>query len=158
MFNPTNSINQIENQIRNLENLKQQYQQSFQQTPIQQFINATPPVEMEGKILKNNENINDIIVMNRTMFLDESNKKLYIKEKDGTISKEYEIVIPKTKEELKIEELSTNNEKLSQKIQELEAKLNEQSNAKYNEPTIKNDKPNAIPNGNAKPTTKTNTK
>ena len=113
---------------------------------------------MEGKILKNNENVNDIIVMNRTMFLDESNKKLYIKEKDGTISKEYEIVIPKTKEELKIEELSTNNEKLSQKIQELEAKLNEQSNAKYNEPIIKNDKPNAIPNGNAKPTTKTNTK
>lgn len=83
MFNPTNSINQIENQIRNLENLKQQYQQSFQQTPIQQFINAAPPVEMEGKILKNNENVNDIIVMNRTMFLDESNKKLYIKAKEG---------------------------------------------------------------------------
>ncbi len=54
MFNPTNSINQIENQI-----------------------------EMEAKFLKSNENVNDTIVMNKTMFLDESNKKLYIKAKEG---------------------------------------------------------------------------
>lgn len=56
MFNPTNSINQIENQI-----------------------------EMEAKFLKSNENVNDtqVIVMNKTMFLDESNKKLYIKAKEG---------------------------------------------------------------------------
>ena len=49
------------------------------------------------------------------MFLDETNKKLYIKELDGTVSKEYEVVIPLDEKDKKILDLEN-------KLKEMESK------------------------------------
>lgn len=153
-YNPMYNINKLDDQIRQLQDLKNQYQQA----PIQNFINSNIPVEMEAKYLKPNEKVEDIIIMNKTLFIDETNSKIYIKEKDGTISKTYDIIIPKTEEQLKIEELSNKNEILSQKLEEMEKKLNEQSNVKLNNSINEIKQSNAINVKSTKSTSKTNSK
>lgn len=153
-YNPMYNINKLDDQIRQLQDLKNQYQRA----PIQNFINSNIPVEMEAKYLKPNEKVEDIIIMNKTLFIDETNSKIYIKEKDGTISKTYDIIIPKTEEQLKIEELSNKNEILSQKLEEMEKKLNEQSNVKLNNSINEIKQSNAINVKSTKSTSKTNSK
>ena len=153
-YNPLYNINKFDDQIRQLQDLKNQYQQA----PIQNFINSNIPVEMEAKYLKPNEKVEDIIIMNKTLFIDETNSKIYVKEKDGTISKTYDIIIPKTEEQLKIEELSNKNEILSQKLEEMEKKLNEQSNVKLNNSINEIKQSNAINVKSTKSTSKTNSK
>lgn len=153
-YNPMYNINKLDDQIRQLQDLKNQYQQA----PIQNFINSNIPVEMEAKYLKPNEKVEDIIIMNKTLFIDETNSKIYVKEKDGTISKTYDIIIPKTEEQLKIEELSNKNEILSQKLEEMEKKLNEQSNVKLNNSINEIKQSNAINVKSTKSTSKTNSK
>ena len=61
-------------------------------------------MEFEARILNENENPNEILVQRKTMFFEPKKGKLYIKELNGDI-KEYDVILPKTKEQLKIEEL-----------------------------------------------------
>ena len=130
MYNNYN--NQLMNQLyRQRENIITQYSQPQPQAPVQNIINTTPSnnqVEIEGKILKPKEDVSNILVNNRTIFIDESNAKVYIKEVDGTLSKTYDIIIPKDEKDLKIEELE-------KKLKELEEKVN----VKYAEPIRSND-------------------
>lgn len=106
MYNPYgNPIDRIDNQIKELENLRKNYQNMPQQQPIQNIINTNgSQMEFEARILNENENPNEILVQRKTMFFEPKKGKLYIKELNGDI-KEYDVVLPKTEEQLKIEEL-----------------------------------------------------
>lgn len=107
-----NMINQLMRQKDSIDNLLNQYSQP----PVQNIINTG--TDFEARILKEGEEVENILISKRTMFLDEANKKVSIKEIDGTISKEYEIVIPLDEKDKKILELE-------KKIKELEDNSNE---------------------------------
>ena len=106
MYNPYgNPIDRIDNQIKELENLRKNYQNMPQHQPIQNIINTNgSQIDFEARILNENENPNEILVQRKTMFFEPKKGKLYIKELNGDI-KEYDVVLPKTEEQLKIEEL-----------------------------------------------------
>lgn len=109
MYNNQNMLNQLFRQKDSIDNLISQYSQPQVQNII------TTGTDFEARILKENEKAQDILINKRTMFLDEYNKKLTIKEVDGTISKEYEIVIPLDEKDKKILELE-------EKLREMEGK------------------------------------
>ena len=124
MYNPyniySNPIDRIDGQMRELENLKKNYQ-SLPQQPIQNIINTNSQnIDFEARILNENEKPDEILVQRRTAFIDLFKGKLSIKELNGDL-KEYDIILPKTKEQLE-------NEELKEKIKELEMKINELSN------------------------------
>lgn len=96
-------INQLMRQKENIDNMIQQYSQP--PTPVQNIINTGFGTDFEAKILNDNEEIENILINRRTMFLDKKNKKLCIKEVDGSISEEYEIVLPLDEKDKKILEL-----------------------------------------------------
>jgi len=111
-------INQLLRQKDNIDNLITQYQQMPAQPPIQNIINQVPNnLEFEARVLKENEDPMDIAIVRRTLFIDEVNKKITIKEVDGTISKTYDIVIPLDEKDQKILELEN-------RLKEMEEKLN----------------------------------
>lgn len=106
MYNPYgNPIDRIDNQIKELENLRKNYQNMPQQQPIQNIINTNgSQMEFEARILNENENPNEILVQRKTMFFEPKKGKLYIKELNGDI-KEYDVVLPLDEKDLKIQEL-----------------------------------------------------
>lgn len=121
-YNPNQGIlNQLMRQKDNVENMIQQYSQP--QAPVQNIINAGTNLEFEARYLGDGEDVANVGIMRRTLFIDEKSKKIYIKEVDGTISKEYEIIVPMDKKDMKILELET-------RLKEMEEKIN----AKYTEP------------------------
>lgn len=110
-------INQLMRQKDNIDSMINQYQQMPAQAPIQNIINQAPNLEFEARFLKENEDPMDIAIIRRTLFVDETNKKITIKEIDGTISKTYDIVIPLDEKDKKILELEN-------KLKEMEEKIN----------------------------------
>ena len=115
-YNNAGLMNQLYRQKENIENMINQYTQP----PVQNIINTTGGSEIDVKFLQNNEDISNIIIAKKTLFIDENNHKISIKEVDGTISKSYEIIIPKDEKDIKIETLEN-------KIKELEEKVNGKS-------------------------------
>ena len=110
-------INQLMRQKDNIDNMINQYQQTpMQQPPIQNIINPSPSLEFEARILKENEDPMDIAVIRRTLFVDETNQKITIKEVDGTISKTYDIIVPLDEKDKKILELETRLKEMEDKI------------------------------------------
>lgn len=100
MFNGLNPMLDIDRRIEDLQNLKRNYQQ-----PITNIINTTPnQSEFEARYIGENENVNEIFIQKKTAFISLKNGKLYIKEINGDIAT-YDLIIPKTPEQLKIEEL-----------------------------------------------------
>ena len=124
--NPNYMMNQLMRQRENIDQLLNQYNQ--QTAPVQNIINTGNSVEFEAKELKNNEDVNNILVQRKTLFIDESNKKIYIKELDGTISKEYEIIVPLDEKDKKIQELEN-------KLKNMEVMIN---NVRYEQPIQSN--------------------
>ena len=99
------------------------------QPPVQNIINTTgTATDFEARILNEDEDVNNIFVMKKTMFLDRTNKKLLIKEVDGKISEEYEIVVPLDEKDIKIIELE-------KRLKDMEEKIN----VKLSEPIEPND-------------------
>lgn len=120
-YNNIAMMNQLYRQKENIENMINQYSQNVAQPPVQNIINTTGTTsEIDVKFLKNNEDISNIIISKKTLFIDENNAKISIKETDGTISKVYDIIIPKDEKDLKIEELE-------KKLRELEERVNDKS-------------------------------
>lgn len=117
MYNNQAMINQLMRQKDNIDNLISQYSQP---SPVQNIIN-TSSLEFEARILKDNEEAENIFVARKTMFLDKKNKKLIIKETDGTISEQYEIILPLDEKDKKILELE-------KKIKEMEEHEHAESN------------------------------
>lgn len=125
-FNPQQSIDRINNQIKDLENLKNQYQHVPQQ-PMNVFnVGNAPQIEFEARYLKENENVDEILVQRKTAFISPENGFLKVKDTDGTITT-YELIPPKDAKDLKIDELKENNSILENKLKEMEAKINELS-------------------------------
>lgn len=120
-YNNVAMMNQLYRQKENIENMINQYSQNVAQPPVQNIINTTGTTsEIDVKFLKNNEDVSNIIISKKTLFIDENNAKISIKETDGTISKVYDIIIPKDEKDLKIEELE-------KKLRELEERVNDKS-------------------------------
>lgn len=120
-YNNIAMMNQLYRQKENIENMINQYSQNVAQPPVQNIINTTGTAsEIDVKFLKNNEDISNVIISKKTLFIDENNAKISIKETDGTISKVYDIIIPKDEKDLKIEELE-------KKLRELEERVNDKS-------------------------------
>ena len=139
-------LNQLMRQRDNVENLINQYSQP--QAPVQNIIN-TGGAEFEARILKEDEDISNIFISKKTMFLDKKNKKISIKETDGTISEEYDIIIPLDEKDQKILELE-------KRLKEMEDKIDE-----YSESYRTNDakqQSNANVDRNVKSTTKSDAK
>ena len=120
-------INQLLRQKENIDQLINQYSQ--QTAPVQNIINTGNNVEFEAKEIKNNEDVTNILIQRRTLFIDENNKKIYIKELDGTISKEYDIIVPLDEKDKRINELE-------EKLRNMEVMIN---NVKYAESNGTND-------------------
>ena len=146
-YNPNQGImNQLLRQKENVENMINQYSQMPTQAPIQNIINQGSNLEFEAKILNDGEDLRNIAITRRTLFVDETNKKISIKELDGTISKEYEIIVPLDEKDKKILELEN-------KLKEMEVKINECS--KPSKPDGKFEQSNANANGAIKSQSKT---
>ena len=137
-------INQLLRQKDNIDEMLEQY--SKPPAPVQNIIN-TGVADFEARILQDGEEVANIFVSKRTMFLDKKNKKIMIKETNGEISEEYEIVIPLDEKDKKIIELES-------KLKEMEGKINE-----YTKSIRADDeqyKSNANANGHDNSATKTN--
>lgn len=122
-YNSVGMMNQLYRQKDNIENMIAQYSQGMMnpQAPVQNIINTTSNgSETEVRFLNKDEDISNIIVSKRTLFIDENKAKILIKETNGTISKSYDIIVPKDEKDLKIE-------KLEARLAELEGKLNDKS-------------------------------
>ena len=119
------------------------------QAPVQNIINTNTKVDLEARFLNENENVSDIIINNRTLFIDEKNSMIQIKELDGSISKTYQILIPKDPKDQKIDELES-------KLREMEMRFNEY--AKYDKSINDEQEPNAGDNGDIKSSAKRNSK
>lgn len=121
-YNTTGLMNQLYRQKDNIENMIAQYSQGLMspQAPVQNIINTSNSSDIDVKYLNKDDDISNIIITKKTLFIDEYNGKISIKEVDGTISKSYDIIIPKDEKDLKIEELE-------KKLKELEGRINVQS-------------------------------
>jgi hypothetical protein len=97
-------INRIDKQIDDLQRLKASYMSMVpNQPPVNNFINTQPnkPI-FEAKF--SNENPADVLVQNKTAFINLKANKLTIKEVDGEY-KEYEIIPPKDEKDIRIQQL-----------------------------------------------------
>ena len=118
-----NMINQLYRQKDNIESMIAQYANP-QPAPVQNIINTSASTnDTEIKYLSKNDDVNNIIIMKKTVFIDEYNSKIMIKELDGTISKSYDIIVPKDEKDLKIEELENKVKELEEKINDKYSKL-----------------------------------
>ena len=86
------------------------------QQPMNVF-NVGSQCDFEARMLTKDENPSEILVNRKTAFICLENALLTIKEINGDI-KEYEIVLPKTPEQIE-------NEQLKERIAELEKELSE---------------------------------
>ena len=148
-YNPYNNQPMINQLMRYKDNIDSMINQMNTPAPVQNIINTTTGTEFEARILNEDEEVENILINKRTMFLDKNNKKLVIKEVDGKISEEYEIVIPLDEKDKKILELEN-------RLKEMEVKFNE-----HTEPIRTNDvkqQSNANDDGNVKSSTKTSSK
>lgn len=139
MYNPynpySNPMDRIDNQIKELENLKKSYQQIPQQQPIQNIINTNSQnIDFEARILNENEKPDEILVQRKTALIDLKNGQLSIKEINGDI-KSYKIVLPKDEKDLKIEELE-------RKLKNYEQLINDKSSIEKQESTSNDTKSN----------------
>ena len=146
-------MNQLYRQKDNIENMIAQYTQNMgmnsAQPPVQNIINTSNgnPSETDVRFLNQNEDIANIIISRKTLFIDEKNGKIDLKEVDGSISKHYDIIIPKDEKDIKIEELEN-------KLKELEERFNVQ----HAKPIVTNTDVKSTTTSNVKPiksTTKT---
>ena len=108
------NINEIDRQIDYWNKMKNTYQ-NMQPNPINIYNNSNS-LEFEARIIDGNTKPSDIIVTKRTAFICFDPAVLTIKELNGDM-KEYKIEIPKTPEQIE-------NEKLKERIKELESELN----------------------------------
>lgn len=128
-------IQRIDRQIEDLQRLRNSYQNS-PQPPINNIINTQQSNQPIFEAKFTTENPADILIQNKTAFIDLKNAKLTIKDVDGD-SKEYGIILPKDEKDLKIEILE-------RKLREMEMKFNEYS--KPNRAVIEQPKPSEYDN------------
>lgn len=118
------NVQRIDNQIKELEQLKTQFQ-TIPQQPMNVFnVGNGTQIEFEARFIKDDEEVENIPISRKTAFISPKNKYLKIKELNGDITT-YELIPPKDEKDLKIDELQQNNFILENKLKEMEAKINE---------------------------------
>lgn len=150
-YNNQMYLQDLQNMRDRIDQQMRQIQQPIQQPPVQNIINtnSNSTVEIEARFLNDEEDVSNIIVKNKTLFIDEKNQTICLKELDGSISKVYQIIVPKDEKDLKIENLEN-------QIKEMEIKFNEFT--KSNQSIIDCEQSNAINNGDTKSTAKKSSK
>ena len=108
------NLGEIDRQIEYWNKMKNTYQ-SMQPNPINIFNNTNSVTDFEARVIDKNTKPSEVIVSRKTAFICFEEPKLTIKDVNGDI-KEYEIIIPKTKEEIE-------NEELKKRVSELEKEL-----------------------------------
>lgn len=104
MYNPVD-INRIDRQIEELQRLKASYQSMNMPTqPINNIINTQQANKPFFEARFTNENPADVLIQNKTAFIDLKNNKLTIKEVDGE-TKEFGIIPPKDEKDIRIQQL-----------------------------------------------------
>ena len=139
-------INQLMRYKDNIDNMINQM--NTPQPPVQNIINTTTSVDFEARILNDEEEVENTFVNKRTMFLDKKNKRVAVKEVDGSISEEYEIIIPMDEKDKKIQDLE-------RRLKEMEEKINVE-HTKSNGADDVEHKSDADDDTNVKSTTKAN--
>lgn len=126
MYNPYNNfygnpMDKIDNQIRELQNLKKNYQSQPQTAPITQNFQLAPSQNTGGiKYVNSIEEVKNELVFNDTLFINKECTLLWFKNASGDV-KTYEL-----KEIIEMDEKD-------RKIAELEAKINMLVKEKENE-------------------------
>ena len=105
-------VDNLLRQREKIDDMLKNYQQ-----PMNVFNVGTPTIDFEARMITKDENPNDIIVTHKTAFICLDNALLTIKEINGD-TKEYQIILPKTPEQIE-------NEELKQRIAELEKEIKE---------------------------------
>ena len=105
----------VDNLLRQREKIDDMLK-SYQQ-PTNIFNMGTPVIDFEARMITKDESPKEIIVQRKTAFICLDNALLTIKEVNGDI-KEYEIILPKTPEQIE-------NEQLKERIKELEKEIKE---------------------------------
>lgn len=113
MYNNNFMLDKLSRQKEEIENLMRNYQQ-----PMNVFNVGNTSIDFEARMIGKDEKPSEIMVQRKTAFICLDNPLLTIKEVNGDM-KEYEIVIPKTPEQIE-------NEKLKEKIKELEKQIKEE--------------------------------
>lgn len=114
MFNNNFMLDKLTRQKEEIENLMKAYQNP--QTPMNVFnVGNTPQVDFEARIIGKDEKPSEIMVQRKTAFICLENALLTIKEINGDIT-EYQIIIPKTPQEIENEELKTKIKELEEQI------------------------------------------
>ena len=91
-------MNQLYRQKENIENMINQYTQNFAQPPVQNIINTSNNSEIDVRFLQANEDLSNIIISKKTLFIDENNKtiNLYLYKSlniDFKVNENYELLL-----------------------------------------------------------------
>lgn len=134
VYNPQLSVDKINNQITELEKMRNQIQQPVQPTNLTQNFQIAPTNKEVIKYANNIDEVNRDLVVGDTPYFSKDMSVVWIKNTKGEI-KTYELteIIPKDDKDLKIEFLMAEIEELKKGVK------NEPSNSDYDEP-IKNEK------------------
>lgn len=153
-FNPNQTlINDLYRQKNSIDGLISQVMGQQQMTPpVQNIINTNGGnygngVMFEARMMNKDEDISNIAVNTKTLFVNEDRKKIYIKEVDGTISKTYDIIVPLDEKDKKIIELE-------KRIKEMEKAIDVKL-AESNEPNEYEQQQNAVFDKSTKSKSKT---
>lgn len=141
-YNPQLSLDRINNQIAELENMKKQMQQPVQTpTNLTQNFQISPTNREVIRYANNIDEVNRDLVIGDTPYFSKDMSVVWIKNTKGDI-KTYELkeIIPKDDKDLKIELLVAEIEKLKEGIK------NEPSNTNDDEP-IESKEPTNVSNG-----------
>ena len=107
------NVQRIDNQIKELEQLKNQFQ-TIPQQPMNVFnVGNCTQIEFEARFIKDDEEVENIPISRKTAFISPKNGYLKVKELNGDITT-YELIPPKDDKDRRIEELE-------RKIKEMEA-------------------------------------
>ena len=107
------NVQRIDNQIKELEQLKNQFQ-TIPQQPMNVFnVGNGTQIEFEARFIKDDEEVENIPISRKTAFISPKNGYLKVKELNGDITT-YELIPPKDDKHRRIEELE-------RKIKEMEA-------------------------------------
>ena len=116
MYNNNFMLDKLARQREEIDNLMKAYQNP--QTPINNFINTnqTPPKDMiEWRILNENEEVDNLYVSNKTLFIGDN--LMVLKGVDGSLEKwEVKKIYPIDKKDEKINELEKEIEKLKEMV------------------------------------------
>ena len=139
----------VENWKRQRDRIDEMIQsyQNLPSNPINNFINTQAPNQnlIEWRILNENEEVDNLYVQNKTLFI--SDNLMVLKGVDGKLEKwEIKKIFPVDKKDIKINELE-------EEIKKLKEVLNEHTES--NEPIRKCNKPTTNDDGNVEPKSET---